>query len=129
MAKLYRDSQNSYERAAAFVLMIVTENSEQQVIEDARAIGSVKEAYLCFGIYDLILKVETNSMDELKDLLAHKCRTIKNVKSVLTLILTEKNFKLKPFLNYTFNNNSKNKEIVYDEKNIQNFISSNLINN
>ena len=129
MAKLYRDSQNSYERAVAFVLMIVTENSEQQVIEDARAIGSVTEAYLCFGIYDLILKVETNSMDELKDLLAHKCRTIKNVKSVLTLILTEKNFKLKPFLNYTFNNTSKNKEIVYDEKNIQNFISSNLINN
>ena len=109
MAELYRYSQNSYEKAVAFILMNITENSELQVIEDAKALGSLKEAYLCFGIYDLILKVETNSMDELKDLLAHKYRCIKNVKSVLTLILTEENFKLKPFLNNTFNNNSKNK--------------------
>jgi len=124
---------NSNEEAAAFVLMNVTAGSEEQVIDDAKAIGCVKEAYLCFSIYDLILKIETNSMNELKDLLAHKYRSIKNVKSVLTLILSEENLALKPFLNYFLTDKLKKKEsseeIFSEEKSIQNFAPLILGNN
>ena len=75
----------------AFVFMNTAAGSEEQVIADAKVIGNVKEAYLCYGVYDLILKVETENMEDLKKLLAYKYRTIKNVKSTLSLLLTEEN--------------------------------------
>ncbi len=72
----------------AYVLLNVKRGTKKQVIKDIKSNGLVKEIYLCFGLYDLILRVETDSMEDLKDFVANKCRKIKNVKSTLTLILT-----------------------------------------
>jgi len=73
----------------AFVLFNVGAGSEDQVLKDARAIGGVQEAYVSYGVYDLVLKVKADSMDQIKELVTHRLRTIKNVRSTLTLILTE----------------------------------------
>jgi DNA-binding Lrp family transcriptional regulator len=73
----------------AFVLFNVGAGSEDQVLRDAKAIGGVQEAYVSYGVYDLVLKVEADSMEQLKELVTHRLRTIKNVRSTLTLILTE----------------------------------------
>jgi DNA-binding Lrp family transcriptional regulator len=73
----------------AFVLFNVGAGSEDQVLKDAKAIGGVQEAYVSYGVYDLVLKVKADSMDQLKELVTHRLRTIKNVRSTLTLILTE----------------------------------------
>jgi len=133
MAKKYRNSLNEHEEVAAFVLMNVNVGSEKQVITDAKAMGCVKKAWLCFGVYDLILKIETPSMKELKELVTSEYRSIKNVKSVLILILTEENLALKPFSKYILANKSKKKnsrqERLSEGKNIQNIESSILVNN
>jgi DNA-binding Lrp family transcriptional regulator len=73
----------------AFVLFNVGAGSEDQVLRDAKAIGGVQEAYVSYGVYDLVLKVKADSMEQLKELVTHRLRTIKNVRSTLTLILTE----------------------------------------
>jgi DNA-binding Lrp family transcriptional regulator len=73
----------------AFVLFNVGSGSEDQVLKDAKAIGGVQEAYVSYGVYDLVLKVKADSMEQLKELVTHRLRTIKNVRSTLTLILTE----------------------------------------
>jgi len=73
----------------AFVLFNVGAGSEDQVLKDARAIGGVQEAYVSYGVYDLVMKVKADSMEKLKELVTHQLRTIKNVGSTLTLILTE----------------------------------------
>jgi DNA-binding Lrp family transcriptional regulator len=73
----------------AFVLFNVGAGSEDQVLKDAKAIGGVQEAYVSYGVYDLVLKVKADSMELLKELITHRLRTIKNVRSTLTLILTE----------------------------------------
>lgn len=131
--KHQQNSWNNLEVPRAFVLMNVNAGSEEQVIDDAKTIGFVKESYLCFGVYDLILKIETNSMDEMKKLVAYKYRSIKNVKSVLTLILTEEYLALKPFVNYISTDKSKKKEEkqkhLSESKVIQNFASSIVVNN
>ncbi len=131
--KHQQNSRDNLEVPKAFVLMNVNAGSEEQVIDDAKTIGFVKEAYLCFGVYDLILKIETNSMDEMKKLVAYKYRSIKNVKSILTLILTEEYLFLEPVLNHILTNKSKKKEArqesLFEEKIIQNFGSSILVNN
>jgi len=73
----------------AFVLFNVGAGSEDQVLKDAKNIGGIQEAYVSYGVYDLVMKVKADSMDKLKELVTHQLRTIKNVRSTLTLILTE----------------------------------------
>lgn len=73
----------------AFVLFNVGSGSEDQVLNDAKNIDGVQEVYVSYGVYDLLIKIKAESMDELKELVTHKLRTINNVRSTLTLILTE----------------------------------------
>ena len=73
----------------AYVLFNVGSGSEDQVLVDTRKINGVQEANVSYGVYDLLIKIRANSMEELKEVVTHKLRTIKNVRSTLTLILTE----------------------------------------
>lgn len=73
----------------AFVLFNVESGSEDQVLKDTKDIGGVQEAYVAYGVYDLIIKVKADSMEQLKEVVTHRLRAIKNVRSTLTLILTE----------------------------------------
>jgi DNA-binding Lrp family transcriptional regulator len=73
----------------AYVLFNVGAGSEDQVLKDVRSIGGVQEAYVSYGVYDLVLKVKADSMEQLKELVTHRLRKIKNVSSTLTLMLTE----------------------------------------
>lgn len=91
MTQSYRTSLNKQKEVAAFVLVNAKLDSEKQVISDAKAIHDIKETYLCWGIFDIILKIRSNSIEELKDLLTNKLRKIENVRSVLTLLIIEEN--------------------------------------
>ena len=73
----------------AYVLFNVGSGAEEQVLKEAKLIEGVQEAYVSYGVYDLILKVNAASMEELKQLVTHRLRSIDNVRSTLTLILTE----------------------------------------
>ena len=73
----------------AFVLLNVETGSEDNVLKQLRKIGVVEEAYVSYGVYDLVLKVKANTMEELKEAVTHKIRTINQVKSTLTLIVIE----------------------------------------
>jgi DNA-binding Lrp family transcriptional regulator len=73
----------------AYVLFNVGAGSEDQVLKDIRSIGGVQEAYISYGVYDLVVKVKADSMEQLKELVTHRLRKIKNVRSTLTLMLTE----------------------------------------
>ncbi len=74
---------------SAFVLINVEAGAEDSVLKQVRKIGTVEESYVSYGVYDLVVKVKANSMEELKDTVSHKIRTINEVRSSLTLILTE----------------------------------------
>jgi DNA-binding Lrp family transcriptional regulator len=73
----------------AYVLFNVGSGSEDQVLKEAQSIGGVQEAYVSYGVYDLVMKIKTESMEQLKDLISHRLRRIDNVRSTLTLILAE----------------------------------------
>jgi DNA-binding Lrp family transcriptional regulator len=51
--------------------------------------SEVKEAYVSYGVYDLIIKVQAEKLDELKTTITNKIRTLKNVSSTLSLITVE----------------------------------------
>ena len=72
----------------AYILFNITPGSEDQVLKDAKLFDGVQEAYFSYGVYDLIMKVNATSMENLKQLISYRLRTISNVKSTLTLLIT-----------------------------------------
>ena len=73
----------------AYVLFNVESGSEDSVLKQLRNINNVEEAYVSYGVYDLVVRVKADTMEELKDSVTHKIRTIKQVRSTLTLIMME----------------------------------------
>ena len=73
----------------AFVLINVESGAEQEVVNELKKIEGVEEAYFSYGVYDIITKIKADSMENLKDLVTRKVRTISRVRSTLTLIMME----------------------------------------
>ena len=74
---------------SAYILVNVGSGSEDQTLEELRGIAEVQEAFFSYGVYDLIVKIKTDSMEQLKKLVSHRIRTIPNVKTTITLIRVE----------------------------------------
>jgi DNA-binding Lrp family transcriptional regulator len=75
--------------ALAFVLVNTEVGSESKVVESLGKIEAVKEAYLIYGVYDIIAKVEAETMENLKQIIRDKVRKQDKVLSTLTLIAVE----------------------------------------
>lgn len=73
----------------AFVLLNVESSSEDNVLKQLKNIRFVEEAYVSYGVYDIIIKVKADTMEDLKEAVTHKIRTINQVRSTLTLIMME----------------------------------------
>jgi DNA-binding Lrp family transcriptional regulator len=73
----------------AYVLFNVESGSEDNVLKQLRSLNNVEEAYVSYGVYDLVVRIKADTMEELKDSVTHKIRTIKEVRSTLTLIMME----------------------------------------
>ena len=71
----------------AFVLINAEVGSEDQVVKKLRETDNVKEAHLVYGVYDLIAKVEAETMDKLKDVIAQEVRRVPGIRSTLTLLV------------------------------------------
>ena len=73
----------------AFVLINAEIGSEDEVLQELRKIGNVKESYVVYGVYDVVAKVEADSMDKLKEIVTWKIRRLDRVRSTLTMIVVE----------------------------------------
>ena len=73
--------------ATAFVLINVEIGSEDEVLRSLKPISEVKEAHLVYGVYDIIARIETDTMQELKDAVSWKIRRVDKVRSTLTMIV------------------------------------------
>ena len=74
-------------RRSAFVFITTELDSSQAAIDDLRKIDEVNEVYLSHGVYDLIAKVSSDSIDHLREIVQKRIRNLCNVKSALTLTI------------------------------------------
>ena len=74
---------------AAFVVINVEMGSEEEVLDELKKLEGVKEAYLVYGVYDIIAKVKADNMEKLKDTVTWKVRKINKVRSTLTMLVTK----------------------------------------
>ncbi|MGA1848716.1 MAG: Lrp/AsnC family transcriptional regulator [Thermoplasmatota archaeon] len=68
-----------------FILISTSPSREQEVLQALTRMPQVKEAELLFGEYDIILKVEAGSMDELARIVLKKIRKVPGVLDTETL--------------------------------------------
>ncbi len=74
---------------SAYVLITSDLDSEENVIKEIRGLDNVKEVEGTYGVYDSIVKVESNSMEALKETITLKIRKIPQVRSTITLMVIE----------------------------------------
>ncbi|MEM2850405.1 MAG: Lrp/AsnC ligand binding domain-containing protein [Candidatus Bathyarchaeia archaeon] len=73
----------------AFVLINAEIGAEDDVLNELKKLKNVKEAYVVYGVYDIIAKVEAESMDKLKEVVTWHVRRLDKVRSTLTMIVVE----------------------------------------
>lgn len=74
----------------AFLLISTEMGWEREVLEALKKIDAVKEAYIVYGVYDLIAKVKADTTDKLKEIVTWQVRRLSKVRSTTTMIVTEK---------------------------------------
>jgi len=49
----------------------------------------MQEAYMVYGVYDVVAKVEADTMDKLKEIITWHVRRLDKVRSTLTMLVTQ----------------------------------------
>ena len=75
------------ELATALVLINSDLGLEQQLLRELKKIENVKEAYFLYGLYDIIARVEGETMEDVRDTVNRKIRHMANITSTITLIV------------------------------------------
>jgi DNA-binding Lrp family transcriptional regulator len=70
----------------AFVCLNTELGREEDIIRDLKNLEAVKEVFRVYGVYDIIAKVESDTMDKVKEI-TWKLRKLTGVTSTLTMIV------------------------------------------
>jgi len=73
----------------AYVLINCDLGYEEQIIDELKHISDVKEIHGTFGAYDILAKVESDTVEKLKETITWKIRKIQKVRTTLTLLAIE----------------------------------------
>jgi len=72
--------------ATAYVLINCELGSEESIIGQLKAIPGVKEVHGTFGAYDILAKIESPTVEALREVITWKIRKIEKIRSTLTLM-------------------------------------------
>jgi DNA-binding Lrp family transcriptional regulator len=75
--------------AEAFVLINTEVGGEDEVLKALIGVEGVEEAYIVYGVYDVVAKVRAPDIESLKTIVTINIRKLPKVKSTLTMIVVE----------------------------------------
>ena len=73
----------------SYVLIVCEVGAEKSILAELKSLESVKEISGLFGSYDIIVKLEATSEEEIKDIVVSKIRNLQQVRTIVTLIVKE----------------------------------------
>jgi len=73
----------------AYVLISCDLGFDVEIIDEIKQLEDVKEVHGIFGAYDIIVKLESDDVENLKDIITWKIRKLNRVRSTLTLMAVE----------------------------------------
>ncbi len=73
----------------AYVLINTEPEKMEEVAREIKKIKGVVEASMVYGVYDIVAKIQTETMDRLKEIVASQIRRMECVRSSATMIVIE----------------------------------------
>lgn len=73
----------------AFVLINAELGAEDSLIKELENTENVSEVYVVYGVYDIVAKIEADTMEKVKETITWKLRRLERVRSTLTMIVVE----------------------------------------
>jgi DNA-binding Lrp family transcriptional regulator len=74
---------------SAIILVNAELGKEAEVAKAIRAIDSVTEVDIVYGVYDILVRLEARSMEQLNAAILRHIRGIPNIRSTITMIVVE----------------------------------------
>jgi DNA-binding Lrp family transcriptional regulator len=69
----------------AFVLVNTDLGSENDVKSELKKVEGIVGVHEVYGVYDLMIEIEADSQEKVKEIVFSRIRKLKNVRSTLTL--------------------------------------------
>ena len=63
--------------------------AEEDLLKKLREIPNVREVYVVYGVYDIVARVEADTMEKVKETITWHIRRLDKVRSTLTMIVVE----------------------------------------
>ena len=73
----------------AFVLINAELGAEDSLIKKLKNTQDVTEVYVVYGVYDIVAKIEADTMEKVKETITWKIRRLERVRSTLTMMVVE----------------------------------------
>ncbi len=73
----------------AYILIKIELGAEQNVIEQLEKIEQVGKIDRTFGDYDMVVKIESENIEKIRDTISWKIKQLDKVRSTLTLVKKE----------------------------------------
>ena len=72
--------------ATAYILINCELGSEESIIQQLKSLDVVTEVHGTFGAYDILAKIESSTVEALRETITWKIRKIEKIRSTLTLM-------------------------------------------
>ncbi len=73
----------------SFVLINADLGAEDDLLKDLREIEFVTEVFIVYGVYDIVVKIEADTLEKVKETITWKIRRLEKVRSTLTMIVVD----------------------------------------
>jgi DNA-binding Lrp family transcriptional regulator len=73
----------------AFIFLNAEVGAEDELIQELKKIKNVTAVFIIYGVYDVVVKIEAETMEKLKMVVTSQIRKLSNIRSTLTLIVSE----------------------------------------
>jgi DNA-binding Lrp family transcriptional regulator len=71
----------------AFVLINTNYGVDDDILVDQlKKIEGISEAYRIYGIYDILVKIEARTIEQIREVIGRKLKNIRNIKSTITMV-------------------------------------------
>ena len=73
----------------AYVLINTEPKNMESVVATLEKLDSVVEIFPVYGVYDIVAKIQAETMEKLKNIVTWKVRSLDDVRSTITMLILE----------------------------------------
>lgn len=80
-------------KASAIILIQTEIGTESKVLDELSKLPEVKEGYIVYGTYDIVLKLEAEALEKIREIVTNRIRKLPDIRTTVTMIVVEERIK------------------------------------